>query len=88
VALFYVAWFAWGVLALTVSALIVPRAIHRLGRLADVLFTAKFTIRKREETEWGALFDIVSPKGEVVGFDRYAVAKARCDQLNSSGTQL
>jgi hypothetical protein len=87
--MFYVAWVAWGVFVLAVSALIVPPIILRMGRFADVLFgPRKFTIRKREETEWGALFDIVSPKGDVIGFDRYAVAKARCDQLNSSETQL
>ncbi len=41
-----------------------------------------YWIRLREQTIWGAMFEIVSPDGEVVGMDRYIVARQRCHALN------
>jgi hypothetical protein len=90
VTLFYVAWFAWAVFVILGAALIVPPIINSTGGLIDrglvVIGVAKprFTIRPHEETEWGTMFAIVDPKGEVVGLDRYAAAKQRCAALNEA----
>jgi hypothetical protein len=82
--MFYLAWFAWAVFVLSVASLVMPPTMRRLRGLADALFgPPRFKISPHEETEWGTMFAIVDPKGEIVGLDRYVVAKARCDELNS-----
>lgn len=42
----------------------------------------KHTIRPHEETEWGTMFAIVDPSGQIVGYDRKKAAEERCAALN------
>lgn len=43
----------------------------------------QFTVRPHEKTEWGMMFAIVDPRGEIVGYDRKVPAEQRCAALNS-----
>lgn len=41
-----------------------------------------YRVVEHEKTDWGVMFAIVSPKGEIVGLDRWKPARERCAALN------
>lgn len=41
-----------------------------------------YYIRPMKKDAWGIRYEIVSPSGEVVGFDWFTLAKQRCAELN------
>lgn len=60
------------------------RYLNKLGDLIEGLFGGRrFTVAAHEETEWGTMFAIIAPSGQIVGYDRYVPARQRCSALNA-----
>ena len=77
----YVLWVAF---VFAMAWAIIPPLFGHLKRLTDELFgrPRQFTITPHEETEWGTMFAIRDPKGQIVGLDTYTVARQRCAAFN------
>jgi hypothetical protein len=51
-------------------------------KLAIIFRPRRYSVRLRERSKWGDLFDVVGPNGETVGFDRWKPVNERCAALN------
>lgn len=79
------AWEFWGKWALAIYIICwACLFVSITGMLAFAFWPEKkrYRVVEHEKTDWGTMFAIISPKGEIVGLDRYVVAKQRCAALN------
>jgi hypothetical protein len=79
-------WLTWLCYAYVVFFAVWAAGWLIFGKADEVLWfmprKKAYRLVEQEMTEWGVMFAIISPKGDIVGIDRWKPANERCAALN------